>query len=183
VTDQPPATDPAQAPDAPNHDPAQPAVRLAVRVRARDACEYCLLPTTLQFHIDHYIPPALWAAFHTGRRREHSASSWRRGPQHTDNFVWACAFCNTAKGQRTAGMVGGRSHRLFDPRADRWPDHFRFLHSYLFIVGISSIGRATEQVLGFNARGIHGPLGSRHDLILLDRYPPHWARDWRVGEP
>jgi hypothetical protein len=41
------------------NDPHDPLVRQVVRLRARDACEYCLHPTTGQFEIDHIIPIAL----------------------------------------------------------------------------------------------------------------------------
>jgi hypothetical protein len=69
----------------------------------------------------------------------------------------------------------------FDPRRDDWQDHFVFLHNYLFIVGISSEGEATEKALGFNDSGPNGPLGTRHDAVLVHRYPPPWAHQWRFS--
>jgi hypothetical protein len=42
------------------HDPRERLVRLAAEVRARHACEYCLMPTGGQFQIDHIFPPMLW---------------------------------------------------------------------------------------------------------------------------
>ena len=44
------------------HDPHNADVRLVVRLRARDACEYCLLPTSGKFEVDHIIPARLWTA-------------------------------------------------------------------------------------------------------------------------
>ncbi len=39
-------------------------VRLYVRLRARDACEYCLKPTVGQvFDVDHVIPPGKWSRY------------------------------------------------------------------------------------------------------------------------
>jgi hypothetical protein len=71
--------------------------------------------------------------------------------------------------------------RLFDPRLDRWEDHFVLLHEFLFIVGVSEIGKATERALGFNDSRLYGPLGTRHDAIVVGRYPPIWACGWVAG--
>jgi hypothetical protein len=70
--------------------------------------------------------------------------------------------------------VGRRQIRLFDPRYDMWSDHFDFMNQYLFVVGISPVGVATQRALGFNVGEISGPLGTRHDSILDGRYPPPW---------
>lgn len=40
------------------HSPRNPDVRDVVRLRAGDACEYCLLPTIGHFNIEHIIPPS-----------------------------------------------------------------------------------------------------------------------------
>ena len=163
------------------HDPRDETVRLAVRLRARDACEYCLVPTSGQFQIDHIIPPALWRDYLAGRLRPIRTASERTGPDHLENFAWCCPFCNTAKGQRVTHRVGRRTVRLFDPRRDRWPEHFVFVHNYLFIVGLPGIGQATEQAHRFNDPRLGGPLGTRHDANLVGRHPPPWARAWIVA--
>jgi hypothetical protein len=154
---------------------------LAVRLRARDACEYCLLPTSGQFQIDHIIPPALWHDYLAGRLRPIQTASERTGPDHVGNFAWCCPFCNTAKGQQVTHRVGRRTARLFYPRRDRWSEHFVFVHNYLFIVGLPGIGQATEQALRLNDPRLGGPLGTRHDAVLVGRYPPPWARAWIVS--
>lgn len=41
------------------HSPRNPDVRDVVRLRADDACEYCLLPTIGRFNVEHIIPPLL----------------------------------------------------------------------------------------------------------------------------
>lgn len=166
------------------HDPHDEYVRLAVRLRARDAWEYCLLPTAGAFHVDHVIPPALWNSYVAGRLSPVRYRPGRLGPDHLDNFAWSCPFCNIAKGQEVAFRLGRRTSRLFDPRLDRWREHFVFVHNYLFIVGLPGIGQATEKALGFNDQRLGGPLGTRHDATLVGRYPPVWARSWLVsGEP
>ena len=160
------------------HDPHDGTVRLTIRLRAKDCCEYCLLPTTSQFHIDHVIPPSLWDDYVAGSLPAVQYRPGRRGPDHLDNFAWCCPFCNIAKRQQVALKIGRRSFRIFDPRHDRWSDHFIFVHNYLFIVGFSGIGQATERALGFNSQRLNGPLGTRHDATLVGQYPPIWARSW-----
>jgi len=59
---------------------------------------------------------------------------------------------------------------------DAWSQHFAFLHNYLYVVGITPLGLATEKALGFNDGRLGGPLATRHDTILKRRYPPRWAR-------
>lgn len=146
------------------HDPQDDLIRQIARLRARDSCEYCLHPTTEQFQIDHITPQARWR----------SAGANRRGPHHLDNYAWCCPFCNSAKGKQITRRVMAQPIRLFDPRRDRWPDHFTFMQRYLFIVGITPIGVATQNALGFNKGGIGGPLGTRHESILTGHYPPTW---------
>jgi 5-methylcytosine-specific restriction endonuclease McrA len=163
------------------HDPHDEIVRLAVQLRANDRCEYCLLPTTGQFHVDHIVPTAVWNDYAAGRVRGVLPLSGRARPDNLSNFAWSCAFCNTRKGNRVTFRLQRRAHRLFDPRSDQWREHFIFLRSYLFIVGITDVGRATTQVLGFNDARLNGPLGTRHEAILAGHYPPGWARSWLAG--
>jgi hypothetical protein len=163
------------------HDPRDDVVRFAVQLRARDRCEYCLLPTVGRFHVDHIIPSAVWDEYAAGRIRPVPPVQGRAGPDHLSNFAWSCPFCNTAKGRRLTGWARGRTYRLFDPRRDSWPEHLIFVRSYLFIAGVSGIGRATTQALGFNGARLGGPLGTRHEAILAGHYPPSWAQGWLVG--
>jgi 5-methylcytosine-specific restriction endonuclease McrA len=157
------------------NDPHDPLVRQVARLRARDACEYCLHPMTGQFEIDHIIPVALWSNYIVGRLDAAiQPIPARRGPDHLDNFAWSCPFCNLGKRQHVTHRVGDEILRLYDPRHDTWSDHFRFLNNYLFIVGITPIGVATQQALGFNAGEIGGPLGTRPDSIMAGHYPPGW---------
>jgi 5-methylcytosine-specific restriction endonuclease McrA len=94
-------------------------VRLAVRARAGDACEYCLLPNLGRFQIDHIIPPARWLEYVAGRISGLVPTPGRHGPHHLDNYAWACPICNAAKGRQIMHRTGRRSHRLYDPRRDR----------------------------------------------------------------
>jgi len=154
------------------NSPRNARVREAVQLRARNACEYCLLPTNGQFEVDHIIPEALWRDYIADHLLLVRPIPGRRGHNHVDNFAWACQFCNGHKSQKVAHYAGRRSARLFDPRQDVWPDHFVFMHQYLLIHGLTDIGRATVEVLGFNDSRLEGPLGPRHDAVIFGSYPP-----------
>ena len=106
-----------------------------VRKRARDRCEYCLLPQSAHvrtFPIDHIIA------------QQHN------GPTSLENLALSCVRCNSHKGPNIAGMdpATGQMVRLFHPRQDDWTEHFEFSGPYL--VGRTPIGRATIGVLTIN---------------------------------
>jgi hypothetical protein len=165
---------------APRHDPHHPDVRLVVQARARGTCEYCLMPATAQFHVEHIVPPRLWSASLRGTPAitPEPAGS---GPDHLDNFAWSCSFCNYAKGQRISARVGRQTVRLFHPRRDRWQSHFLFAEQFLLILGGSDIGQATVTTLSFNDARPNGPLAARHRAIVTGGYPPPWAKEWSIG--
>jgi len=155
-------------------------VREAIWRRAANACEYCLLPINSRFHVEHIIPPNRWPDYIQGHLRDVQPIPGRRGLHHLNNLAWSCAFCNGAKGPQITYPLGQQQVRLFDPRYDSWPDHFVFMHHYLFIAGTTTIGRATVAAMGLNAAQLDGPLGPRHDAIVLGSYPPQWARSWII---
>ena len=64
---------------------------------------------------------------------------------------WRCIHCNRHKGPNIAGVdpVTGVIVRLFNPRRDKWSAHFIWSGSQL--MGQTSVGRATIQVLNINA--------------------------------
>ena len=112
-----------------------PATHARVRLRAKRLCEYCRYPESesiLPFTLDHIIA------------RKH------RGSDGLDNLAFACGFCNQHKGTDLTGVdpSDGAIVRLFNPRADRWADHFRW--EGVRIVALTPIGRVTEYVLSLN---------------------------------
>ncbi len=69
-----------------------------------------------------------------------------------ENLAFCCILCNRYKGSditsidsQTGQLVG-----LFNPRQDRWIDHFRL--DGATIEPLSAIGNATARLLRFNAR-------------------------------
>jgi hypothetical protein len=83
-----------------------------VRLRAQDACEYCLLPTVSLFHIEHIIPPGLWSDYVADRLAGAPPQPGRGGPDHIDNYAWACPFCNGRRKDRVTLGVGGGANAL-----------------------------------------------------------------------
>lgn len=115
------------------HIPA--ALRRYVLARARQRCEYCLLPAawvSIPHHVDNIVPLR-----HGGVTQE-------------ENLACACFDCNIGKGSDIAAFdpLTGQMVRLFNPRTDQWPTHFTLVEGQL--LGLNPIGRATVQLLNLN---------------------------------
>jgi len=129
------------------------ALRRFVQARARGRCEYCLMHEEDAFfphHADHVI------------------AQKHRGPTHEGNLAWACYLCNLLKGSDLASVdiETGRIERLFNPRSDRWGEHFRLEDGR--IVPLTAIGRVTEYLLQFN---LPRSVQERRWLVEAGRYP------------
>ena len=113
-------------------------LRAKVAERSNHRCEYCQVPDRCQiglFELDHLQPVS------------------RGGPTSFDNLAYACPHCNDHKWAFVDGTdsVTGESVRLFNPRLDRWDEHFIRPDDDSFeIHGKTPIGRATVQRLKLN---------------------------------
>jgi hypothetical protein len=106
-----------------------------VRTRAAQRCEYCPMHQALQgatFHIEHGVPQS------------------GGGSTDESNLSLACPSCNLHKSDRlqVADPDSNALVPLFNPRTDRWSDHFRW-DGYL-LVGLTTIGTATVFALQMN---------------------------------
>ncbi len=115
--------------------PIDDSTRRAVAERARGRCEYCLLSEEDSFHphqIDHIIS------------RKHG------GDSDLSNLAFACMRCNLWKGSDIASLdpLTGDLVPLFNPRTQRWSDHFRI--NGPVIEPLTPIGRATARLLRLN---------------------------------
>jgi HNH endonuclease len=115
-----------------------PVSRRAVEQRADWRCEYCRAPQRIcgyRFHVEHIRPRALG------------------GGDDASNLALACSSCNLAKGVRTEAVdpVSGSSTPLFNPRRQRWSEHFAWERETYRLVGTSAVGRATVVALDLNA--------------------------------
>ena len=129
------------------------AVRKLVQSRAFDRCEYCLLELSdagFQHEIDHVIS------------RKHGGTS------NPENLAFACYLCNRYKGSDIASLhpTTGELMRLYDPRKDRWAEHFRI--SGAVLQPLTDIGATTAQLLRLN---VTDRVIERQLLQSLNRYP------------
>ncbi|MFN0120714.1 MAG: HNH endonuclease [Blastocatellia bacterium] len=108
-----------------------------VEKRARHGCEYCQTQwkyTAGRFSIEHVIPRS------------------RGGQNDAENLALACQHCNNHKYNNTEGCDPAtmESAPLFNPRTQRWRDHFEWDSDYRFVIGLTPTGRATVQTLQLN---------------------------------
>jgi HNH endonuclease len=105
-------------------------VKQMVREKANYLCEYCHSPERLsanRFTIDHIIPRSLG------------------GSDDISNLALACRRCN----ERRYNFVGGVDPDtqevvpIFNPRRDRWEEHFVWLEGGVILQGVTPKGRAT----------------------------------------
>jgi len=127
-------------------------LRQLVWQRAAQRCEYCQVPADvalLPFQIDHIIA------------EKHG------GLTVADNLALSCERCNSHKGPNIAGHFEGRLVPLFNPRQDRWVDHFAWAGPVL--VGKTPVGRVTIDVLAIN---LPYRIALRAALIKEGIFPP-----------
>lgn len=108
-----------------------------VAKRARGRCEYCGAPERLQsslLEVEHVFPQS------------------RGGSNEPDNLALACRACNLRKQDRTEFLdeVTGSAAAIFDPRKNKWSEHFEFDPDTCFVHGLTPTGRATVALLDLN---------------------------------
>lgn len=104
-----------------------------------------------------------------GHEPDHIIATQHGGKTTLDNLALACLQCNRCKGPNIASLdpETQQTVRLFNPRADRWPEHFRAKRGQL--LPLTAVGRATAALLQFN-RVERQQI--RHNLWLAGRYSP-----------
>lgn len=105
--------------------------------RAAHRCEYCRAPEVIfnfPFEVEHVVPIS------------------QNGIDEEINFALACRSCNIHKANHLTGFdeTTQNEGQLFNPRLDRWEDHFRFDEETGAILGETVIGRATVARLEMN---------------------------------
>jgi hypothetical protein len=129
------------------------AVRGGVARRAEHCCEYCRIHEAdagYSHQVDHVIS------------RKHGGSS------EIDNLAYACFLCNRHKGPDIASVdpQTGKIVRLFNPRTDKWGDHFRIDGE--MVRSLSGVAQVTIRLLRINAPE---RLAERRIMQRLGRYP------------
>lgn len=105
--------------------------------RAGRRCEYCHAPEVIfnfPFEVEHVVP------------------SSQGGSDEPTNLALTCRACNSFKGDAIVGRDEqiGQDVPLFNPRTDRWSEHFLLDRDSGAIVGSTSCGRATVHRLRMN---------------------------------
>lgn len=128
-------------------------LRHLIASRADYLREYCLIHENVTFF---------------GCQVDHIISLKHGGPTEADNLAYACTFCNRNKGSDIASIVleTGNLVRLYNPRVDRWADHFQLNGSQ--IKPLTEIGEVTALILGFNN---NNRIMEREALMRSGLYP------------
>lgn len=119
-------------------------------------CSYCLTPQDiigLRLQIDHIIPEV------------------RGGRTVAENLCLACISCNRAKADSEAALdpVTESIVSLFNPRRQRWHEHFRWSEDGTELIGRTACGRATILTLQMNNARV---VGARSLWVQAGWWPP-----------
>lgn len=131
-------------------------LRRAVRKRAGGLCEYCRIPEDYSpqtFSLEHVLPRAAG------------------GETVSENLALACQGCNSFKSVKTefADEQTETKAKLFNPRKEKWTEHFAWSDDFNEILGITATGRATVKVLKLNRAGL---VNIRRALFVIGKHPP-----------
>ena len=136
---------------------ATAAQRRKILVRAKGRCEYCRTP-------EDFVPDPLAV--------EHIIPHSEGGKTRLDNLASDCLACNGRKYNKVTGVdpLTQEFAPLFNPRKQRWQDHFTWSEDGLLIIGLTPTGRATTKTLTMNNRKV---VNLRRILLLAGLHPPN----------
>lgn len=127
-----------------------------VRIDAGHRCGYCRSDERITgnlLSIEHIVPVAA------------------DGVTERENLWCSCRECNERKGAQVtaADPDSGEIVALFNPRTQRWAEHFHWSEDGLFVLGMTPIGRATVIALHLN-RPLQ--LVARQRWVVVGWHPP-----------
>ena len=102
---------------------------------------------------------------------EHIIPRSKGGSNEESNLWLSCSLCNRNKGAKTTGVdpLTGEVLPLFNPRTQKWSQHFQWSADGTYINGISPTGRATERELKLNNEVA---VEVRRNWVLAGWHPP-----------
>jgi HNH endonuclease len=117
------------------------ALRQLVAEHALGCCEYCRSQQAFAmqpFSVEHVLPRS------------------RGGTSAAENLAWSCQGCNNHKYTRTEAPdpVDGTLVPLYNPRTQRWREHFTWSAETSRVLGLTPTGRATVVALRLNRDGL-----------------------------
>lgn len=124
-----------------------------VHERAHNCCEYCQTCQKIigqAMHVEHIQPD---------------------GGDGVDNLCLSCANCNLSKAKATTALdtETGEIVPLFNPRTQKWVEHFQWVDNGQRLAGRTKTGRATVERLKINQERI---VTSRLLWIEAGYHPP-----------
>jgi hypothetical protein len=130
-------------------------LRQRITERAHGRCEYCQTQQVIvvSMEIDHIVPESAG------------------GETALGNLCLACVGCNGFKLDFQSGIdpETGQEAPLFNPRVQRWNDHFQWSDDGLQVVGLTAIGCATAVRLRMNRDAV---VNSRRRWVQAGWHPP-----------
>jgi len=123
--------------------------------RAKQCCEYCQSQARFSpdpFSIEHIKPRS------------------RGGTDEPSNLAFSCQGCNNHKYTSVEAIdpISGETVQLFDPRRQKWNDHFVWNADQRIVLGLTPVGRATVQKLRLNRAGL---MNLRRVLHRIGEHP------------
>ena len=93
------------------------------------------------------------------------------GENTFENLCLACHRCNECKSDRLAVVdpVSGETVGLFNPRQQRWDEHFAWSTDGVRVEGLTAVGRATVAALQMNQGVI---VKARERWVVSGWHPP-----------
>lgn len=127
-----------------------------IRQTARNRCDYCLIPqeiVSMLLEIEHLHPIA------------------EGGTDAEENLWLACRNCNGFKHAKTHAVDPQTNEEilLFNPRTQKWNEHFDFNEDKTEIIGKTSCGRAPVIALRLN---YDQAVNARKVWTIFGLYPP-----------
>ena len=132
------------------------ALRIKIRQVAEQRCGYCLSRRGLVLgvlEIEHIVPLA------------------KGGTDEEANLWLSCSLCNRYKATQIAANdpLAGATVPLFNPRKDKWHDHFGWSSDGVLILSSTAKGRATIEALPMNNELA---VEVRRNWVLAGWHPP-----------
>jgi len=125
--------------------------------RSNELCEYCKSPAIYSpdpFCMEHIIPKS------------------KGGKTEPENLALSCYGCNNHKYNNTHGVdiTTGNTVQLYNPRIQKWNEHFIWNDDATKIIGLTTIGRATVDALKLNRQRLQN---FRKLLFEAGEHPPN----------
>jgi hypothetical protein len=131
-------------------------LRQFVETRAGGCCEYCRSQ-------ERFSPQSFSV--------EHIAPRQSGGITVEENLALSCQGCNNHKATKTTAVdpATGDIAPLFNPRLQKWLEHFAWNVDSTIVFGLTPVGRATVEAFQLNRNGL---INLRRVLYARNEHPP-----------